>query len=965
MRSVSRLAPGLLIALAATACTPHDAEVEGSYHVWLAANSSASVAEEAVRLGPGSTTTIDCFNSEEDVLEESACGVELDGGSLPNWDWPSEFSHVQSSSYQGPWGFLLDDAFYLKEDKLDPWRSEAVITSEGDFQLTLHNRLDGGEDFRIAFVIDPVFQPQECIQSGYTCYTLDGEEPVDDDNDGWADMDDPDCLFGAFEEGYSSSAPIELLDCDGICDCNDGLDNDGDGVVDADDPDCTSGFDDNESDDVSCSDGEDNDGDGYSDRNDPDCRYGNSEDGSFAVAACNDGVDNDADGLIDSEDEDCRSAWDNDEVLSPSGKSACTDDFDNDGDGWIDYDDADCGTYGDEVGYSVAACNDDVDNDGDGFIDAEDAGCTDSSYDSEDDGDGSCSDGADNDADGWTDNADPDCFYGGVEDNSFFGLSGCNDGIDNNPPEEGEGDIDADDSVCKTAWQVEADSSVTTGSCTTAEGATPEDEDGDGWFDAEDPDCFDGGKREITLGKTVCNDGRDNDSDGLVDADDPGCVDAVRSTEEDLDVLSDCEDGLDNDGDGWVDFEDSGCDTGSFEALGDLTDCADGLDNDGDGDIDMADVDCLSSADVDERASSTCEDLLDNDGDGWVDAQDPDCLDLGQEYGFTTGQCNDGIDNDGDGDVDGDDANCTNADVALERDNQCADGEDNDGDGYTDEADADCGLFDDGLEDGRFTATECTDGVDNDGDGLVDAADADCEYAMDNLEGAHPSGEPVLINSENKDWTAEYSADEDGYSIYYLNAGSYQLNPADEEDFWTLPQDWLSGYAVARYAADDFIVTPATYNYMLSEFDGITAFSQTEAFYADFAIEAQEQAAWWSEQAYTWAMVDPDLYDGFNYRTEDNTWRRLDSLTTGIDGWLERSPNYVRIADGSNVEPGGSVSGDFQILLTASDNASVMLVQGTFDVEKLREDRWSYGILEDELVERNDTVVCGQSASAE
>lgn len=43
------------------------------------------------------------------------------------------------------------------------WREEVVLTTEGDLQLTFHSRTQFG-DLRFGWVIDPVFQPEECVQ---------------------------------------------------------------------------------------------------------------------------------------------------------------------------------------------------------------------------------------------------------------------------------------------------------------------------------------------------------------------------------------------------------------------------------------------------------------------------------------------------------------------------------------------------------------------------------------------------------------------------------------------------------------------------------------------------------------------------------------------------------------------------------------------------------------------------------
>lgn len=108
---------------------------------------------------------------------------------------------------------------------------------------------------------------------------------VDDDNDGWADAEDPDCANGSEETGY------------GETECNDGRDNDGDRDRDGDDRFCEDAFDDDES---NCDDGVDNDSDGQLDAEDADCVAGGNE--GDTEPACANGTDDDSDGWADDAD---------------------------------------------------------------------------------------------------------------------------------------------------------------------------------------------------------------------------------------------------------------------------------------------------------------------------------------------------------------------------------------------------------------------------------------------------------------------------------------------------------------------------------------------------------------------------------------------------------------------------------------------------------------------------------------
>ncbi len=88
-------------------------------------------------------------------------------------------------------------------------------------------------------------------------------------------------------------------------------------------------------------------------------------------------------------------------------------------------------------------------------------------------------------------------------------------------------------------------------------------------------------------------------------------------------------------------------------------------------------------------------------------------------------------------------------------------------------------------------------------------------------------GGAIVQRVDGSNWVDEWSEDEDGYRIYYLNAGAYQVNPADSENWWYLSRNMLSGYGFAKFAAEEFSNHPTDYgNYDLmgvgDGFEGIT-----------------------------------------------------------------------------------------------------------------------------------------------
>jgi hypothetical protein len=938
-----------LLVLMLLGCSPQDATLtDATYHVWLAEESSATIAE-----GKLSLDGFEYINCTGDLDEDTGltlgvdyrCPYEeqreaIDGGATFTDD-----ETIANLSQVGPFNWLDDDGYYLSQGTVEPWSTEALITAEGDFQITVHHDIGDGQDFRFAFVIDPIFQPSICIQEGQTCYS--GQ---DDDGDGLADYEDPDCLYGGWEVGFDQFR------------CNDGVDNDGDGLIDLDDSGCDHAFDAIEANtDATCNDNNDNDGDGWIDDEDPDCATtGNAEDGTiFGGSLCNDGIDNDGDGFTDADDVatatdgGCLTAYDNDEGGFYS-YDACADAVDNDGDGWQDDEDTDCATYGTEVGWGHFACNDGVDNDGDGLVDADDSGCLAPDDAGEEDlADSSCTNGNDDDGDGYADLDDPDCILGVAEDATY--TFDCSDG-----------DV-ASDASCFDAW----DDSETSGdgSCT-----DDVDDDGDGWVGTIDPDCsFFLFGSEYGFSALVCNDGQDNDGDGFVDAADLDCLSPLQATEEAIDA--NCADEIDNDGDGYTDRYDADCIYGPGEdgTNNDAIECADGIDNDGDGLVDTADDDCSNGFDVVENSVWSCEDGIDNDGDGYIDnAEDPDCSERAFEYAVTTGQCNDGLDNDGDGDIDRDDSDCLNAQGAWEVSDQCADGIDNDGDGWLDANDPGCVAIDTPYEDdGTVSVYQCNDGQDNDGDGLTDSSDPDCTYAWDNIEQEQIGGDPIPQVLDYEVTLDMWSADEDGYTIYYLNAGAYQIDPAGEsENYWVLPEEWLSGYAHAKYGAEEFDSQPTLYGGADPEAQGFQL-SYVDVDYNDPDPDAyQSEIDKWTttvlgdEEAGTkgWAdeLADHGLmnWDGFTMKIEDNQWRPIDISSAGLDNWIEMNTSWVRIKDGSTMEVDGQVSGDFQIYFLGRESGSALVVKGSFETNNIREDKWGYPVLEDLKYEENGTSAC-------
>jgi hypothetical protein len=225
-------------------------------------------------------------------------------------------------------------------------------------------------------------------------------------------------------------------------------------------------------------------------------------------------------------------------------------------------------------------------------------------------------------------------------------------------------------------------------------------------------------------------------------------------------------------------------------------------------------------------------------------------------------------------------------------------------------------------------------------------------------------GEPEIVQVDGSDWVEEWSADEDGYDIYYLNAGAYQVyQGSTSNEFWYLTTDWLSGFGFAKFSSDEYNSRSTAYGHYDEDGDG-PEFSETNnpSFigvldrenpdldaYADWADELQVRADAWELEVTEVAGAHVEGVPQFELKIEDNIWRPIDLDPAGLDGWMEMHASYVRISDDSDISEGGQVSGDYQILYDAIDSSSRILVKGTFEIPSLRTDPWAYPVLEDEL----------------
>ena len=436
---------------------------------------------------------------------------------------------------------------------------------------------------------------------------------LDDDGDGWTDIDESDCGTDPLD---GNDVPADA-DSNGICDALEGDDFDGDGIPNDSDPDDDNdGVDDVDDDfplnpnETTDTDGdgvgdnadEDDDNDGWVDENEVGCGTDPLDDSSVPADYDSDSVcdpldaDDDNDGTDDVDDAFPYDGteWD-DTDGDGKGDNA---DLDDDNDGWSDADESDCGTDSIDSG-SVPADFDgdgtcdslDEDTDGDGWSDADESDCGTDSSDgnstpSDSDSDGVCDvmdDDTDND--GWSDAIEADCGSDQMDPDSvpadLDGDSQC-DATDSDIDGDGYNNDDDEFPDDASEW-VDSDGDGTGDNADS-------DDDGDGWSDATESDCGSDSLDEDSVPADFDSDGQcddldpDDDGDGVADSDDAKPMDPSEWDDFDGDGQGDNAD-LDDDGDDYSDADETDCGSDPLNANSVPTD------TDGDGICEVRDND--------------------------------------------------------------------------------------------------------------------------------------------------------------------------------------------------------------------------------------------------------------------------------------------------------------------------------------------------------------------------------------
>lgn len=231
---------------------------------------------------------------------------------------------------------------------------------------------------------------------------------------------------------------------------------------------------------------------------------------------------------------------------------------------------------------------------------------------------------------------------------------------------------------------------------------------------------------------------------------------------------------------------------------------------------------------------------------------------------------------------------------------------------------------------------------------------------------------------------APYIGDEEA-TLFYLNARSVQFNPSETTEVWSIPLEWRAGHAEGKFADELFHSRasrsgdPRLYNFFEETGGERGAEADPNLLFFCAMNEGEDpttNACMAGKIATVQAIVDEtaqelqsvgvaaELVDGAKgkgkaaYRPmmHDNLWRIPDGFPGGFDGWVEYHFNYVVIK--GEIAPGKSVEGVFSILFDGSESNSRFLVQGKFEIPRIKEDKWTTEDLRAIKHEENGTIRC-------
>jgi hypothetical protein len=263
---------------------------------------------------------------------------------------------------------------------------------------------------------------------------------------------------------------------------------------------------------------------------------------------------------------------------------------------------------------------------------------------------------------------------------------------------------------------------------------------------------------------------------------------------------------------------------------------------------------------------------------------------------------------------------------------------------------------------------------------VVDPDFAPQQCVPDN-DGSGSHWEPV-----DGDWVAHWSKGlPEGSRRYMLNASAYQwdpgdVEPGDERRRWYLPLDWRAGYAYGKFADDKFSVRSTRYAepwaYIAAGIDqaGVVTIDSDVLFNCpsggrDACMKRMETRVDGIADDVLRELKIGGFVDAGDISVrpvlQDNGWRDDDAGLGGLDGWMGLDYSWVTFDAGSELEVGGSASGEFNLFLDAVDSQSRFHIRGHFTVDPIKQDVWVSDNLEEEQILPDSRPACGEAPAAE
>lgn len=232
-------------------------------------------------------------------------------------------------------------------------------------------------------------------------------------------------------------------------------------------------------------------------------------------------------------------------------------------------------------------------------------------------------------------------------------------------------------------------------------------------------------------------------------------------------------------------------------------------------------------------------------------------------------------------------------------------------------------------------------------------------------------GDAAAMTDVDGSWLEGWSANDSGSTVWHLNDSSYQINPNNFNDYWSFPTDWSAGSSFARFGEEVIYHQGVQYaQYSGESLDGPLYYPyiksgtvETDLPFPDGTIDewatAIDDELTTRDDIRTLGQAKDFTTE---YRVHSNSWRPVDDLEPGLDGWVEVVLGYVTIegfTPGDKIEAGdANLKGTFQLYMTATDTPSRLLINGEFNITHITQINSYSPSLEEEKREEYGTPAC-------